>query len=274
MASEDEELSRDVNTLGRLLGEVLREQEGEAGFALVEELRARTKALRAQDPDPPAFGPDGDALLARCAELGASDVRLLVRAFTLYFHLVNVAEEHHRLRVLRQRDSTATGTPRPESVAAAIQEAAAAGRAGGRGAPAGRRTARRARLHRPSHRVAAPHGPAQAARAGGPRRAARRPAPDARGDGRAARPGARGGDGAVADRRAARPPADGAGRGPQRALLLRGVALDGGARASIATWRRRSPRPTRARRWSCRRSCGSAPGSAATATAIRTSPRP
>jgi hypothetical protein len=53
MASEDEELSRDVNTLGRLLGEVLREQEGEAGFALVEELRARTKALRAQEPDPP-----------------------------------------------------------------------------------------------------------------------------------------------------------------------------------------------------------------------------
>ena len=33
MASEDEELSRDVNTLGRLLGEVLREQEGEAIFA-------------------------------------------------------------------------------------------------------------------------------------------------------------------------------------------------------------------------------------------------
>jgi phosphoenolpyruvate carboxylase len=127
MTSEDEELSRDVNTLGRLLGEVLREQEGEPGFALVEELRARTKALRAQDPDPPAFGPDGDALLARCAELGASDVRLLVRAFTLYFHLVNVAEEHHRLRVLRQRDRAASGTPRPESVAAAIHEAAAAG---------------------------------------------------------------------------------------------------------------------------------------------------
>ena len=54
-------------------------------------------------------------------------MRLLVRAFTLYFHLVNVAEEHHRLRVLRQRDSTAAGTPRPESVAAAIHEAAAAG---------------------------------------------------------------------------------------------------------------------------------------------------
>jgi phosphoenolpyruvate carboxylase len=127
MASEDEELSRDVNTLGRLLGEVLREQEGEAGFALVEELRARTKALRARDPDPPAFGPEGDSLLARCAELGASDVRLLVRAFTLYFHLVNVAEEHHRLRVLRQRESASTGAPRPESIAAAIHEAAAAG---------------------------------------------------------------------------------------------------------------------------------------------------
>ncbi len=127
MPTEDDQLSRDVSLLGRLLGEVLREQEGEAGFALVEELRAATKALRSPDPSPPDFGPAGQALLARCRALDTASVRRLVRAFTLYFHLVNVAEEHHRLRVLRQRDQAPDDAPRPESLAAAVAEAARAG---------------------------------------------------------------------------------------------------------------------------------------------------
>lgn len=127
MSSEDDQLSHDVGLLGRLLGDVLREQEGEAGFALVEELRARTKALRAPDPNPPDFGPAGQALLDLCRSLDAPAVRRLVRAFTLYFHLVNVAEEHHRLRVLRQRDAAADGAPRPESLEASVRDAAAAG---------------------------------------------------------------------------------------------------------------------------------------------------
>jgi phosphoenolpyruvate carboxylase len=127
MPSEDDQLSRDVSLLGRLLGDVLREQEGEAGFALVEELRAATKALRSPDPSPPDFGPAGQALLSRCRGLDAPSVRRLVRAFTLYFHLVNVAEEHHRLRVLSQRESAAGDVPRPESVAAAVADAATAG---------------------------------------------------------------------------------------------------------------------------------------------------
>ena len=127
MTSEDDQLSHDVGLLGRLLGDVLREQEGDAAFALVEELRARTKALRAADPNPPDFGPEGAALLELCRALDAASVSRLVRAFTLYFHLVNVAEEHHRLRVLRQRDASSAGASRPESVAAAVEEAARAG---------------------------------------------------------------------------------------------------------------------------------------------------
>src|SRR5262245_33019489 len=127
MTSEDDQLSQDVSLLGRLLGDVLREQEGDDAFGLVEELRARTKALRAADPNPPDFGPEGAALLERCRSLDAASIRRLVRAFTLYFHLVNVAEEHHRLRVLRQRDAASAGAPRPESVAAAVEEAARAG---------------------------------------------------------------------------------------------------------------------------------------------------
>ena len=128
-----DELSRTVNLLGRLLGEVLREQEGEAAFDLVEEFRARTKALRHADHGWPAdFGPEGEALLERTRKLSLQETRLLVRAFTAYFHLVNVAEERHRLRVLRQREQAAArgsseAPPRNESVAEAVQEAVEAG---------------------------------------------------------------------------------------------------------------------------------------------------
>jgi len=62
---EEDGLGRDVDALGRMLGEVLREQEGESGFALVEEYRAKTKALRAQGGWPRDFGPEGQALLHR-----------------------------------------------------------------------------------------------------------------------------------------------------------------------------------------------------------------
>src|SRR6266540_6398064 len=100
----EDQLSRDVDALGRLLGEVLREQEGEDGFALVEEYRARTKALRAAEATTEDFGEAGQQLLRRTDDLHLEQARLVVRAFTAYFHLVNLAEEHHRLRVLGERE--------------------------------------------------------------------------------------------------------------------------------------------------------------------------
>ncbi len=126
---DEDALGRDVDHLGRLLGEVLREQEGEKGFALVEEYRARTKALRADGGRPPDFGTDGQTLLRRTEGLSLDEARLLVRAFTAYFHLVNMAEEHHRLRVLRQRErqTEASEGGYKESVAEAVALAAQAG---------------------------------------------------------------------------------------------------------------------------------------------------
>ncbi|MGI8424739.1 MAG: phosphoenolpyruvate carboxylase [Chloroflexota bacterium] len=123
---EADPLSRDVGTLGRLLGDVLRALEGETAFELVEEFRAATKALRsgAAEDD---FGAGGAALLDRARRLDQPDARLLVRAFTAYFHLVNLAEERHRLRVLRQRERTAPDTARRESIEAAIEAAASSG---------------------------------------------------------------------------------------------------------------------------------------------------
>lgn len=124
-SDEHSPLARDVDALGRLLGEVLAELEGAEGFALVEEYRAATKALRA-DAWPSDFGPEGRALLERTAGLSLAQARLLVRAFGAYFHLVNLAEERHRLRVLRQREERAPDAPRRESIEAAVAAAAAA----------------------------------------------------------------------------------------------------------------------------------------------------
>jgi phosphoenolpyruvate carboxylase len=125
--AEEDALGREVNTLGRLLGDVIREQEGQAVFELVEEYRGATKALRADVPRPAEFGEPGRALLRRTDALAPAQTRLLVRAFTAYFHLVNMAEERHRLRVLRRRLAAAADAPRGESVGAAIREAQAAG---------------------------------------------------------------------------------------------------------------------------------------------------
>ncbi|MGH2356035.1 MAG: phosphoenolpyruvate carboxylase, partial [Chloroflexota bacterium] len=119
-------LSRDVSTFGRLLGEVLREQEGDDGFTLVEEFRARTKELRGPTGALDDFGAGGQALLERTSTLTADQMDLVVRAFTAYFHLVNMAEEHHRLRVLRQREVAGGGDPRGESIHQALAEAAGA----------------------------------------------------------------------------------------------------------------------------------------------------
>jgi phosphoenolpyruvate carboxylase len=123
---EHDPLSRDVDRLGRLLGEVITELEGRRAFDLVEEFRARTKALRT-DPWPTDFGREGGELLERTAALGLGDARLLVRAFSSYFHLVNLAEERHRLRVLRRRAQRDPRAPRAESLEAALVQAAQRG---------------------------------------------------------------------------------------------------------------------------------------------------
>ncbi len=124
---EADQLSRDVGALGRLLGEVLLEQEGEAGFALVEELRASTRALRGAEGHPDDFGRAGRQLLERVGRLDDRQATLVLRAFTAYFHLVNMAEERHRLRVLRQRQQEHPQAPRGESIRQALVEAAQAG---------------------------------------------------------------------------------------------------------------------------------------------------
>lgn len=109
------QLRADVGFLGSALGTVLRELEGERLFELVETVRSGAKRRRAGDREA------GDEVRALVAAQDLPTAERLLRAFTLYFQLINLAEEIHRVRVNRLREARATPeAPRPESVAAAV----------------------------------------------------------------------------------------------------------------------------------------------------------
>ena len=136
-----EPMRRDVRLLGDLLGEVLRESGGQDLLDDVERLRLAVIAARRAAPrdgalrdsarpagtgqDGAPYGgaatdPAGDEIAALVASWPLDRAELVARAFTVYFHLTNLAEEQHRVRVLRERDSGAA--PVRESLAAAVAE--------------------------------------------------------------------------------------------------------------------------------------------------------
>lgn len=92
-------LSADIKFLGSLLGHVIREQHGPAAFDLVEQVRGQAKARRRGDADATT------ALTALIDGMPLDSLRVLTKAFSNYFQLINIAEDQQRIRVLRQRES-------------------------------------------------------------------------------------------------------------------------------------------------------------------------
>lgn len=91
------ELRREVRELTTRLGRVIRERAGREGFERVEAMRLLSKRLRAE-PDPET-GKTRDRFVA---SLSLQEAETIARAFTLYFLLVNLAEERQRIRRLRE----------------------------------------------------------------------------------------------------------------------------------------------------------------------------
>ena len=106
-----EALRRDVRLLGELLGQIVAESGGAELLQAVERLRRAVIAPR-DDAEPERRC---ELLVASWSLQRAEDV---ARAFTCYFHLVNLAEEQHRQRVLRERERG--GAPLSESLAATV----------------------------------------------------------------------------------------------------------------------------------------------------------
>jgi phosphoenolpyruvate carboxylase len=108
-------LSREVKLLGTLLGQVIAEQGGPALLDLVERTRLRSIAFR-ETGDEAAES----ALAAEVDSLDVAQAEALTNAFSLYFQLVNLAEERDMVRRLR-RDQRASGSPQEGTPDAAVE---------------------------------------------------------------------------------------------------------------------------------------------------------
>ncbi len=129
-AALPEPMRRDVRLLGDILGEAIRDSAGPELLADVERLRrAVIEARRGERDGSPAAGPGvdgapaevaGDEIAKLVASWSLEAAEQVARAFAVYFHLANLAEEHQRIRNLRERDSGQE--PVRESLAAAVEE--------------------------------------------------------------------------------------------------------------------------------------------------------
>src|SRR5262249_50105367 len=112
-------LRADVHALGELLGSTLRAQHGEAFFERLGQVRQLARRRRNElsedaiappdDEGNAARPPDAEQLEALLEGLPLHEKRLLVRAFSTFLFLANVAENHHRVR--RRWEHARAGDP-------------------------------------------------------------------------------------------------------------------------------------------------------------------
>jgi len=91
-------LSEDIRLLGNLLGDIIREQQGDAIFDLVEDVRINAIARRNGDADA------AQQLADIIANTDLNAKRTLTKAFGNYLQLINLAEDQQRIRTLRRRE--------------------------------------------------------------------------------------------------------------------------------------------------------------------------
>jgi phosphoenolpyruvate carboxylase len=121
---KDLPLKEDTRLLGRVLGDVLRAQTGESGFARIEAIRQMAiRFRRAHLDEAPALRTELEALLNPLPIADALDV---VRAFSYFSHLANIAEDVHQNR-RRRAHALAGSPPQRGSIAHALERLAAAG---------------------------------------------------------------------------------------------------------------------------------------------------
>ena len=110
--AHDAPLRANVRLLGAILGRVLVEQEGEDVFRLEERIRLLARLGRRGDAGA------SRALAETIAQLDVERQAIVLRAFTMYFHLANISEQHHRVR--RRRAIEVEGGTLRESLGEAL----------------------------------------------------------------------------------------------------------------------------------------------------------
>ena len=119
-AQKNRPLVDDIRLLGRILGDVIREQEGKEAFELVERVRKLSVAYRLKS-DAPA----GRALDRLLKNLSGDQTVSVIRAFSYFSHLANIAEDRHHVR--RRDHHERQGHLQEGSLAMTLERLAAAG---------------------------------------------------------------------------------------------------------------------------------------------------
>jgi phosphoenolpyruvate carboxylase len=123
-AAKNKPLIEDIRLLGRILGDVIREQEGKEAFELIERVRQLSVAYRLK-----ADASAGRVLDRLLKNLSHDQTVSVIRAFSYFSHLANIAEDRHHVR--RRRVHEREGEHQEGSLAVAFE-----------------------RLHRADHRAA------------------------------------------------------------------------------------------------------------------------
>ncbi|MDE2577766.1 MAG: phosphoenolpyruvate carboxylase [Hyphomicrobiales bacterium] len=126
LRDKDVPLREDIRLLGRILGDTVRDQEGEASFEVVERIRRLSIAFRRSD-DAAIRGELVETLNALSPERAVH----LIRAYSFFSHLANLAEDRHHVRRTRAH-ARAPSAPRKSTMAYALARASAAGLDGAR----------------------------------------------------------------------------------------------------------------------------------------------
>jgi phosphoenolpyruvate carboxylase len=126
-------LRRDVRSLGRLLGKVLKEQAGETLFNAVEEIRQLAIEYRELEHDArqDVSGTREHELMERVAlivrDMELVDAYRMTKAFAIYFELTNLAETNHRKRRRRTVQLSPERPPQPGSIRGTLRRMRQAG---------------------------------------------------------------------------------------------------------------------------------------------------
>ncbi|HEU0165189.1 MAG TPA: phosphoenolpyruvate carboxylase, partial [Thermomicrobiales bacterium] len=107
-------LSDDVYLLAGILGNVIKSIAGKEAFDLEEDARNLAKNLRRGELE---AGPQLEELVGGA---DTEELRMLIRAFTNYFQLINLAEDNERIRRVRRREQTDPTSPRRGSIREAV----------------------------------------------------------------------------------------------------------------------------------------------------------
>ena len=107
---KSEKLDIEIRMLGRVLGDVIKEQSSLSLYDLEEEIRLTARSRRMGD------GAAEERLLRRIRSMTTAEAAIVARAFTIFFDLANLAEDRQRVRILRERERFQTPKARSESI--------------------------------------------------------------------------------------------------------------------------------------------------------------